>query len=488
MFGGCTSAKYQQNIVIKNNELAVQGEDNIFSYDYKSGFEYKTVEDIERENGINVPDIERYASKFTFAGLGENVMPIVGYIEPEISDPEFTVSLQDAMKDFALSGCNIMNCIHYQIGRDEITDMMNYSVENGTMMLLKWGGINNLHNEPDEEAAANRIYTDLNSVYRMKSFAGINVADEPGYLQWTGNPSVYGTAIKYFRNVFNSKMFYVNLLPIYSPSWAFPNGATNPETSVFSTDYEYYYDSYFEKVSPQVAIYDYYPLIGAFPGLKNQYFYQMSLIKDRSDAAGIPFWTYIQVADWGGTRDATYSEIAWQVNTSLAFGAKGINYYTYNYAQNHTNTMIAKDGSKNRSYYDVQKVNRHIANVDEWMLNANFKAVIQYGITPNGETFPTSFNVVKKYKSIKSTSGVPHIIGCMDYYENNIVDDYETPCPKELYYIVNDSIDKNGQIVVNFENKVKGTYKCNGETVRFEKDSLIFDLRAGEAVAVLLEV
>ena len=44
---------------------------------------------------------------------------------------------------------------------------------------------------------------------------------------------------------------------------------------------------------------------------------------------GIPFWNYFNTIPYQGHRDPTYGELSWQVFTSLAFGAKGVLYFTY---------------------------------------------------------------------------------------------------------------------------------------------------------------
>ncbi len=45
--------------------------------------------------------------------------------------------------------------------------------------------------------------------------------------------------------------------------------------------------------------------------------------------ANIPFWTFVQTCSFNsGRRIPTEADILWQVNTALAYGAKGIQYFT----------------------------------------------------------------------------------------------------------------------------------------------------------------
>lgn len=502
LFGGCSAGTFNQSVV-GNSTASRDGESNIFNYDQSLEFSYKTEDELEKENAINSPDVQRYAAKFTYSALGENVIPIGAYIEPKTDDPVFKISLEEAMRDFSLSGCNLLTCVNYFHVNPVIEEMMTYAEEFGFMMLLKHGGIITLPNKDtvnNQEEATQSIYTDLNKFYKMKSFAGLHVADEPGYLDWEPNTikpedsPTMAKAREYFENAMNNKLFFINMLPIYSPAWAFPGGPDGYMEGIYDTDYMRYYSSYMQYVQPQVLCYDYYPCVGSYPSLLGEYFTQMAIIKEFADnatyagEAGIPFWTFIQVADWGGGRDVTYSEIAWQLNTSLALGAKGVQYYTYNYASGHTNCMVAQDGTKNRSYYDAQKVNAQALAVDEWILNCTLQAVIQSGVTPNGETIPAYFNPVKTYGKIASSSGVPHLIGCMNYYENNVVDPFVTEVPQEVYYVVNDTITTDGNVTVQFTEPVSGEYIVNAQKVFFKNvKSLSVNLGAGESFVIKLD-
>ena len=495
LLGGCSAGTYTQSIIVGNSVLTQDGEDNLFEYNQDGEFNYKTEDELAKENAINSPDVQRYAAKFTYNSLGENVMPIGAYIEPKVDDPRFKITMEEALTDFALSGCNIMTCVNYFHTNTIIEEMMGYAEQLGFLMLLKHGGINSLPNKvSSQEEATQTLYLDLNKYYKMKSFAGLHVADEPGYLDWQVN-SQMPKAREYFENAMNSKLFFVNLLPIYSPSWAFPEGPDGHLHGKHDLDYMKYYQYYMDDVKPQVVCYDYYPCVGAFPSLLGEYFKQMAIIKQFSDnasyagEAGVPFWTFIQVSDWGGGRDVTYSEIAWQANTSLALGAKGLQYYTYNSSNgNDSNSMVTIEGYKNRSYYDGQKVNAQVLAVDEWLLNCTLQAVIQSGVTPNGETMPSYFNPVKTYGRIASSADVPHLIGCMNYYENNVVDPFVTEVPYEVYYVVNNTITSDGNVTIQFTEAVSGEYIVNAERISFEnKNELTVNLGAGEGFALKLD-
>ena len=70
--------------------------------------------------------------------------------------------------------------------------------------------------------------------------------------------------------------------------------------------------------------------------ITSDYFYNWAVIREYSLKFGVPSWVFIQSVDFDGSqvglaqrRRPTEAEILWQINVSLAYGAKGIQYFTY---------------------------------------------------------------------------------------------------------------------------------------------------------------
>ncbi len=480
---GC-STTYTRNVTPSATVKGGDGASNIFDYTDDELKEH-TVRDAEKEKGLNKEDKEYYASKYVFDFLGEDVMPILAWTQtPWLGGEGYKKTFEQSAEDFYNSGINVCNTKNFTSSTE--LQLLKEAERLGFVVFCTYDAINTL--PLDEEEAAKRISRDLSDFTEYKSFGGLHVADEPGWYSWTGvwNEDL-AYAHKVFNKVLNGRLFYINLLPVYSPAWAFTKGAIyESREGETSTDYDYYYKSYIENVKPKVVSYDYYSPIGAFPGLKTEHFKQIVTVRNYCKEASIPFWTYIQVTNWGGGRNVSYSEIAWQVNSNLCFGAKGIEYFTYSTPDGFEHALVAADGTINPVYYDVQKINRHIAGVDDWLLNSDFKAVIQFGITPNGEVIK-GVDVVKNYRSVIKTDGVSHLVGCMDYYaDNNSFDGVSAPEGRELYYAVNNTITDDGYINLYFDKSVKGTYRYNGRSYAFEGDKLSVYTQAGEAIAVLL--
>lgn len=401
----------------------------------------------------------------------------------------------------------------------------------------------------------------LNS--KFASFAGALVVDEPGWVDWVdefeeeytfykrvGNSASTALATdsngnnilitkkkgrmddghQAWREAFPNKLMFVNLLQTYAPKWALPNGyygyndggqldGVPSFTGDWAPlqgelDYEYYYRTYIESVKPQVFSYDYYPLAGSGTNLYNTHFEQLNYANYyageyyknyHNTATGIPFWPMIQLSGWNGFRPnvgANLAEVNWQINTALAYGAKGYTYFGY--SQGSTSSAgyaIDQYGNKTASYDIVQTTNFYTQAMAEWLLNAEVDHLTQVGANPNCYDVTTKTTTTPEATparmltpqdtamtwSLNSSSGVPHIVSHMKYYANN--NDYRNGVAgdvKELYFVCNNSITTGGNIVLNFGSSVSGSYIYQGVQYPFSGTSLTINVPAGQAFAILL--
>ena len=85
-----------------------------------------------------------------------------------------------------------------------------------------------------------------------------------------------------------------------------------------------------------------------------------------------PFWAFALSIQHGGLRRASESDLRWMVYTTLAYGAKGIWYFTY-WAPAHmkgydTRAIVTKDGERTDLFDSVSAVNHAIGEVGETLL------------------------------------------------------------------------------------------------------------------------
>ena len=114
-----------------------------------------------------------------------------------------------------------------------------------------------------------------------------------------------------------------NLLPNYA--WAWGN-----REQTYGVDYEGYVQRYIDETHPTVIGHTHYPLLS--DGSDRQDFYDnLELFRDKALENDIGLFGFVLVTDHtaGPYRRASGSDIRWQVNSHLAYGAKALYYYNY---------------------------------------------------------------------------------------------------------------------------------------------------------------
>ena len=119
--------------------------------------------------------------------------------------------------------------------------------------------------------------------------------------------------------------------------------------------------SYIDTVRPPLISFDRYPILT--DGIDLDYFDNWVIYRDASLKSGLPAWTYIQSVGFNGHRVPTASQLAWQINISLAYGCKGIQYFTYwtpdpARGEGYTQALITVDGHRT-PLYDARKALNH---------------------------------------------------------------------------------------------------------------------------------
>jgi hypothetical protein len=101
----------------------------------------------------------------------------------------------------------------------------------------------------------------------------------------------------------------------------FPNYARIP-------NYGQYVRDLVRRAHPAEVIYDYYPFLAAGSD-RVGFFSNLSLIRRVSLESSRPFWFFAQLTQIPGLRRASESEKRWEALQALAYGARGLMFFTY---------------------------------------------------------------------------------------------------------------------------------------------------------------
>ena len=142
---------------------------------------------------------------------------------------------------------------------------------------------------------------------------GFYVRDEPSAKDF---PNLARTAA-ILRQVAPDKLVYINLFPNYA----------GPEL-LGAASYLEHLNNYCDIVKPTFLSYDnYYGMLG--DDVKPEYYQNLEIMRQVGLERHLPFWNIVlSTAHWG-YRVPSEWDMHFQVYTTLAYGAKGISYFTY---------------------------------------------------------------------------------------------------------------------------------------------------------------
>ena len=153
------------------------------------------------------------------------------------------------------------------------------------------------------------------------AFWGFDVKDEPNANEFPGLASIS----ERIAQLYPGRLRFINLLPIYATG----------NYSGQGSNYTAYVTGYVRQLAPDVLCFDHYPFFEipdmSFGGCESRAGYRANLavVREAALESGIPFWNFFNVMPFGGHADPTEAQLAWQIFTSLTYGAKGVLFFCY---------------------------------------------------------------------------------------------------------------------------------------------------------------
>ncbi len=194
---------------------------------------------------------------------------------------------------------------------DQNRESLDLAGKHGMRLLVKDARIHPDRQTDDDKRALDAMiaaYKDHPALY------GYYIRDEP-------SPEVYRLLVevhKYLAEKDPAHLPYINLFPNYG-------GPTQLEFA----DYDGYVADFVKTIDPLMLSYDHYSFLRDGRNRDN-WFANLEIVRRDSLKAGIPMWVIIQaLQDATRYRPPTLNQMYWQVNTSLAYGAKSIWYFPY---------------------------------------------------------------------------------------------------------------------------------------------------------------
>ena len=179
---------------------------------------------------------------------------------------------------------------------------------------------------------------------------------------------------------------YINLFPTYAS-----------QEQLGNPTYAAHVEQFLSEVKPKVLSYDHYALLQGRE--RPDYFQNMEIIRDGGLKHNVPFWFILLTTPHFGYRTPSEGDVRWQVFTALAYGAKGIMYFTYwpVKEQGWGDAIIKHDGTRSERYDVVKRINGEIKTLAPTLLKLTSSKVYHSAAqTPNGASRPDGNAWVQK--------------------------------------------------------------------------------------------
>lgn len=203
---------------------------------------------------------------------------------------------------------------------------------------------------------------------------GYYVQDEP-------NSQIFAPLAELTAELMRQDPAHVPLLNLF-PTYASVEQLGNPT-------YADHLEQFCSIVKPPFLSYDHYALLRDGRD-RTDYFENMELVGAAALRHGIPPWYILLSISHFGYRSPSDGEMRWQVYTALAYGMKGLLYFTYatvpEWAAEGHLAIVDPDGNPAPLYPIVQKLNGEIAALGATLLGLTSTAVYHTGDIPAGCT------------------------------------------------------------------------------------------------------
>jgi hypothetical protein len=213
--------------------------------------------------------------------------------------------------------------------------------------------------------------------------AGYTVRDEPPASEF----AAVATTVRRIQDFDNVHPCYVNLLPNYANEQQL--GVPGPDA------YRKYVQKFIEQVPVPIISFDHYGILmnsSKIRFLRANYYENLEIIAEESRKAGKPFWAFALSTAHYDYPVPTLSDLRLQVYSNLAYGAQGIQYFTWfdpccdemwgNGPDDDAPVRI--DGTKSPSYYTVQAMNKEIQALSKVFLGSTVLWTAHTGTIPQG--------------------------------------------------------------------------------------------------------
>ena len=240
------------------------------------------------------------------------------------------------------------------------------------------------------------------------AIAGYFLRDEPAVDAFTD----LGNWAKRVNALDPNRFCYVNL---------FPNYATPLQLG--TTDYKEYVNKFAKEVPLHFLSFDSYPLTSA-EGVYEKWHQNLEIFSAEAKIAKKPFWGFAQSVLFDDKHeDPSLATMRVQMFTNLAYGAQGLQYFTYwtpvSSAEDFRGGPITLEGKRSTVYDNIKILNQEIKNLSGVFYGAKVNSLEFFGKNiPHGTK---RLSVLPKPLKVLATEGKTALVSFLENGDKNFI-------------------------------------------------------------------
>ena len=232
----------------------------------------------------------------------------------------------------------------------------------------------------DEAAARKRVESLVAEVGKHPAVFGYNLRDEPP----TAHFAELNKVASALRELAPGKWPYINLFPDYAENWQL--GATN---------YAEYLERFIETCKPKIVSYDNYSIFED-GSMRTSYWTNLESVRRACRKHGIEFWNIVLSVAHFNYREPSAADLRFEAYTTLAYGGRGLAYFTYFAPQvgNYRGAPVDQFGNETPTWRHMQNVNLQVQKLGPTLLELSSDEVYHIGKVPSGCQAPPTNSLV----------------------------------------------------------------------------------------------
>ena len=232
----------------------------------------------------------------------------------------------------------------------------------------------------DETKAASNVLSLVTEVGRHPALYGYYLRDEPPAAYFSGLAKVAGL----LREHSPGKWPYINLFPDYA----------TPD-QLGTTNYTEYLDRFSAICHPTIISYDNYSLMDD-GSVRDNYWSNLEAVRATCRKHGLEFWNIVLAVAHFNYRELNDADFRFEVYTTLAYGARGLSYFTYFAPQtgNYRGAAIDQFGHETPTWHSMQYANYQVQKLAPTLLKLASDDVYHIGRIPSGCKGPPTNSLV----------------------------------------------------------------------------------------------